>query len=333
MVRWRLRPGTPGLRAAGVKSLMFCSTIIPTSGRETLARAVTSVLDQQLDADFEVIVVNDSGELLPEKGWQQDPRVRILATDRRERSVARNTGAAAAAGTYLHFLDDDDWLLPGGLQALLNLSREQPEAVLLYGHTQFVDRTGKRLMLLKNGLSGKRGLIVIMSGEMIPLQSALVKKEVFETVNGFHPWMTAAQNHDLERRLLLHGDLEETPHAISCVERGEHGSTTRVHRIRSFSRRAREIILDEPGVFDKLTRSAAGEDYWSGRVAYIYLTSAVYNLAKAQIIPAVRRLGPGLRALLHGRRSWFSAAFWRALFLPFRSEAFARASERTEKTG
>jgi len=45
---------------------MFCSTIIPTIGRATLARAVQSVLEQDFTAaDYEVIIVNDSGKPLP----------------------------------------------------------------------------------------------------------------------------------------------------------------------------------------------------------------------------------------------------------------------------
>ena len=49
-------------------------------------------------ADFEVIVVNDSGQPLPDMDWQHCPRVRVIDTNRRERSVARNTGAAIAQG-------------------------------------------------------------------------------------------------------------------------------------------------------------------------------------------------------------------------------------------
>ncbi len=90
---------------------MFCSTIIPTVGRDSLARAVNSVLDQDFAReDFEVIVVNDTGEPLPDADWQHSDRVTLVTNYRHERSVARNTGAAMAAGRYLHFLDDDDWM-------------------------------------------------------------------------------------------------------------------------------------------------------------------------------------------------------------------------------
>jgi hypothetical protein len=53
---------------------MFSSTVIPTIGRPTLDRAVRSVLDQGFSADdFEVIVVNDSGERLPLAGLADFP--------------------------------------------------------------------------------------------------------------------------------------------------------------------------------------------------------------------------------------------------------------------
>ena len=42
----------------------------------------------------------------------------VVNTHHSERSVARNTGAALSHGDYLHFLDDDDILLPGAYAAL-----------------------------------------------------------------------------------------------------------------------------------------------------------------------------------------------------------------------
>ena len=88
------------------------STIIPSVGRATLSQAVQSVLDQQpSSAEFEIIVVNDSGQPLPKMSWREAPDLQIINSNHRERSVARNTGAAIARGKYLHFLDDD-WLLP-----------------------------------------------------------------------------------------------------------------------------------------------------------------------------------------------------------------------------
>ena len=71
------------------------------------------------------------GQLLPDMDWQHSEQVRVLNTNRRERSVARNTGAAVAKGKYLHFLDDDDILLPGALEAFWSLD----ESARLDGYT------------------------------------------------------------------------------------------------------------------------------------------------------------------------------------------------------
>nr|HNB52938.1 glycosyltransferase family A protein [Anaerolineales bacterium] len=128
---------------------LFCSTIIPTIGRPTLTRAVESVLAQEVQGfSIEVIVVNDSGNPLPEMPWETDPRVRVLHTMRRERSVARNTGAACARGEYFHFLDDDDWLLPGAMIAFKRLTEHARQATWLYGATQLVDRENHPLIQL-----------------------------------------------------------------------------------------------------------------------------------------------------------------------------------------
>ena len=122
---------------------MFSSTIIPTINRSSLSRTVYSVLEQNFTVeDFEVIVVNDSGKPLPDMEWQHSERVHILNTNRRERSVARNAGAAIAKGRYLHFLDDDDILLSGALDALWRLDQEHSDAVWLYGSYRSVDNLG-----------------------------------------------------------------------------------------------------------------------------------------------------------------------------------------------
>jgi glycosyltransferase involved in cell wall biosynthesis len=113
---------------------MFVSTVIPTVGRSTLDIAVKSVLDQKIiDDTNEIIVVNDSGKPLPYAEWMESDRVRVIDTNHNERSVARNTGAAIAKGDYLHFLDDDDWILPGSFTYLKRLTKKTKGRLHLWG--------------------------------------------------------------------------------------------------------------------------------------------------------------------------------------------------------
>ncbi len=143
---------------------MFCSTIIPTIGRSSLSRAVKSVLDQGFEEDFEVIVVNDSGRRLPHEQWQITDRVQVINTNRRERCFARNVGAAVARGKYLHFLDDDDWMLPEAFSALKEASSNS-KAGWIYGGCRLLKRDGTFITDYHVGLEGNC-FVQVMTGEV-----------------------------------------------------------------------------------------------------------------------------------------------------------------------
>jgi len=304
---------------------MFCSTIIPTVARPVLSRAVQSVLDQRFeDEPFEVIVVNDSGQDLPPAPWQQDPRVRVISTQRRERSVARNTGAAVARGRYLHFLDDDDWLMPGALQGFYALTKAKPEADWLYGSSQLVDRQGKALIQLHHELDGNC-FVQVMAGEWLPLQSSLIKASAFFAAGGFNPFISSTEDVDLCRRIVLRGPVAGMRQVVATIGMGEEGSTTNPYRAQSSegSRRAREAILHEPGAWRRLRASAKGAE-WQGRVVRIYFTSCIWNLRHRFIFTAGSRFFAGFFSLLTAGRWFVSSGFWKGITRSYTSHTFIK---------
>jgi len=299
---------------------MFCSTIIATIDRSTLTRAVNSVIDQDfLAEDFEVIVVNDSGNPLAASRWQESKLVTIISTQKRERSVARNTGAALARGRYLHFLDDDDWLLPGALQALWELSKKS-ENEWLYGRTQLVDRTGGELIQLEHGLRGNC-FTQIMAGEWIPLQSSLVRSDLFFRIGGFSPSLSGPEDIDLCRRFALHGDFYNIPQMVACIEMGSETSTTDYDHSLVTARTSRELILDQPDSFKRL-RSSARSSCLTGRMVRIYLTSAVWNIEHRNLTKAISRMAFATFSFLNSGRSLFKLNYWRAISKPYTSDTF-----------
>lgn len=302
---------------------MFCSTIIPTVGRPTLARAVLSVLSQEFqEAPFEVLVVNDSGQALATADWQESALVQIINTNRRERSVARNIGAAVAQGEYLHFLDDDDWLQPDALRTLWQLTQTRRDADWLYGSTALWRHDGSHIIDLHYELDGNC-FVQVMAGEWVPLQASLIRSTTFYQVGGFNTRIAGPEDIDLLRRILLYGDIAGTTSLVAGMSWRTENSTTDYQTHQSKSLTAREQILETSGVFGRMRRSATAPR-WQGRVVRAYLTSFVWNLRRRRIMDALGRGFLGLCAGFLSLRAAVSPEYWRAILKGYDSEAFAR---------
>jgi glycosyltransferase involved in cell wall biosynthesis len=274
-----------------------------------------------LTADSEVIVVNDSGDPLPPAAWQRSERVQVIDTNRRERSIARNTGAAAARGRYLHFLDDDDWLAPGALSHFWELS-QRSKAQWLYGISQLVDQDHKPLIQLQHGLQGS-SFVQVMAGEWIPLQSSLIEASAFFKVGGFNSHISGPEDIDLLRRVALTGELAETPHLVANIVMGSQGSTTDYASHPKASQWSREQILEAAGVFETMRRSAKTA-YWKGRMARVFFTSMVWNLQRGRFTNAASRNACGIASILISGLDILSMDYWRALTRPYASRTFAK---------
>ncbi len=290
---------------------MFCSTIIATIGRQSLDCTVKSVLAQQLTVPHEVIVVNDSGTNLPKASWDKDPRVRVIATNRLERSVARNTGAAIARGRFLHFIDDDDWLEPGGLKSLHKLT-ERESADLYYGAARIVDRD-HRLLNFHAPTIGGNCFTQVMAGEWIPMHSSIIKRSTFWTAGGFGLSVVWREDADLVRKVARIGTLAGTLETVATIVLGETDSTTGAqHLADARARKGREVLLATSGAWRRLWRSAK-TPYWHGRIVRLYATSAFWNARRLRLSTTFRQLFMTLAAYLRSGLSRLRPAFWRAL--------------------
>ena len=294
------------------QSAIFSSTIIATIGRPTLARAVESVLSQEVDSgDFEVIVVNDSGHPLPVEKWQESEKVTILTTQKRERCFARNAGAAIARDQYLHFLDDDDWILPEALKELWAATRIS-NALLICGTTRFIDMKGN---ITRESISEVKGdaFAQAMAGKWIPFQSSLIKSEGFFNAGGFDfHFSRMGEQKDLCRRLALHGDFAHTRHILACVVRDRENSTANWALEKSASLRSRDFILDERGSFARMVKSAK-TSYWRGRLVRAYLTCVVWNLKQKSPLKMVARACEAIAGFILSTRHILSRGFWKGI--------------------
>lgn len=304
------------------------SYVIPTIGRASLEQAINSVLTQNFpEGKFEVIVVNDSGTALPEAGWQSSPHLKMINTNRCERSVARNTGAAVAKGRFLAFLDDDDWILPDSLTRFWALI-QQRTAGMYYGGYRFVDSHG---ITLNEYYPDEEGncFIRFMSGEWQPLQASVFEAETFRLVGGFLSLKTLRggdEDVDLTRRISLEHNIAGINELVAVIRIDRGASTTNYSNLQEQSRQSRDLILNAPGAFTRLLRSAQERKdhsaYWHGRLTWIYLSAVAWNVREKKILTALSRLTYFGLSMIFSFKYWLSPKFWQGATSPHKTDGW-----------
>ncbi|MGQ9455049.1 MAG: glycosyltransferase family 2 protein [Armatimonadota bacterium] len=310
------------------------SCVIPTLKRERLlAEAVESVLSQEAPGvDVEVVVVNDAGEPLSPAGWQNDNRVTVFHTYNTERCVARNTGAALSRGDYLHFLDDDDMLLPGAYAAFGEAARRNPEAVWITAPYEAVLGDGGATIVVHPVVDGSV-FARLVAGIGVPLGSSWVSRKAFLSAGGFDPSFTVMEDLEFLQRLVLEGPVEYCEFVVARFRMGRHPlSTTNWDESSDACRMQREKAFGIPNFLRVLEASLRCKDtaQLRGRLVRFCVGSALRHLRKGSACIAVQRFGMALRLAMPGIAR---SGFWRGLgtgVIP--GDSLACQLERYEKS-
>ena len=113
------------------------SVIVPVYNRaDVVARAVGSLLCQQFDKPYEIIVVDDGSSDDSARCVESlSSRVRVVRQPHRGAAAARRSGIEAAHGKFVAFLDSDDVAEPWHLQEHWNALWRRPGVVLSFAVT------------------------------------------------------------------------------------------------------------------------------------------------------------------------------------------------------
>lgn len=124
---------------------MHLSIVIPAfNAEEYLGECLNSLLQQGLAPEkYEVLVIDDgstdSTAKLVQNYHKDHPHIKLIQQSNQGNGAARNTGLKKAVGTYLYFIDADDYLASGALSPLLQLAISKDLDILGFGTSRVND--------------------------------------------------------------------------------------------------------------------------------------------------------------------------------------------------
>ena len=186
--------------------LMFeplVSVIIPTFNREkVVGRAVNSVLNQSF-RNFECIVVDDGSTDETESvlcGFAG--KIKVLKTENRGVSAARNSGAKLATGKFIAFLDSDDEWKSQKLQKQLDFMQKSGLRISQTDETwvrngKFVNKSAKYIRPSGNIFFNCLEVCAVTPS------SVMMERELFFEYGGFDETFPVCEDYDLWLRMSL----------------------------------------------------------------------------------------------------------------------------------
>jgi glycosyltransferase involved in cell wall biosynthesis len=166
-----------------------------------LGEAIESVLSQSYRR-FEVVVVDDGSTDETSEVASRYEGVRLIRQENRGLPGARNTGIRHSGGEFLVFLDADDRLLPGALEAGLGCFEAHPECALVAGYCNIIRADGSFLNELKHEPSDEDPYVAMLEKcHIAPPASAMYRRSVFEAVGDFDVTLSASEDYELYLRI------------------------------------------------------------------------------------------------------------------------------------
>lgn len=185
------------------------SMIIPAYNTEThIGAAVAGALSQTY-TNTEVIVVNDGStdrtrQVLEGFG----DMIRVVDKPNGGVSSARNEGAAVAKGDLLAFIDADDIVLPGYLQAMADARDEAGSGRWwIYSQAYFFAADGIDLQrpVVWGRYSAEEQRLVILERNIAGPPASLVSKQMHQEIGGFDTGMRSPEDWDYWARAIYSG--------------------------------------------------------------------------------------------------------------------------------
>lgn len=183
------------------------SIIVPTFNRAHYLPECLDSLVTQTVPPLEIIVVDDGSEDgTKEVVTRYGPPVRYVHKENGGKPSAVNLALKQCRGDLIWLFDDDDVALPDAIKHRLEALAKKPEAGFVYSaHYLGTDGDGGKIRRCKLYTpptpSGESFFLAIMKGCFFHLNSALVKRELYQAAGEFDGQLRTGEDYDMQIRL------------------------------------------------------------------------------------------------------------------------------------
>ena len=180
--------------------MKLISIIIPTYNHALfISDAVNSCLEQTYP-NIEIIVVDDgSTDNTKQILEPYSSKIKYIYQKNAGPAAARNNGARASNGSYLLFLDSDDWLSSEQIALQIIELDKRPEYGLVYSAWKNVDETNKQIIgEVRPKTEGDVLQKLLLRELFFSPGAALIRKECFDNVGPFEERKEFMRSEDTE---------------------------------------------------------------------------------------------------------------------------------------
>jgi glycosyltransferase involved in cell wall biosynthesis len=271
---------------------MKVSVVVVTYNHERfIDRALASVMSQETDFDFEVIVSEDDSTDATRRivlRWQErhPTRLKTILSERNLRTnevVAR--GLRAASGEYVALLDGDDhWSSPRKLKRQATFLDENPDCALCFHNAEVIDESGNAIegrRWTRDDRRSRSGLEDIWFGNDIATCSVMFRKSALPEIPDWYADFFPITDWPLYILCAEHGAIGYIPEVMAAYRLhpgGLYSPLSSVQKLESTARFYRRMNERTGFRHDAIARRAHRRFFldWAGA----YLAEGEVDLAR-----------------------------------------------------
>ncbi len=186
------------------------SVVLPAYNAASFITRTLECLNSQKFRDFEAIIVNDGStdntQAVISEYISAHPNLRLRLINQKNAGIAgaRNKGILEAKGSYVAFLDHDDFWYPDKLSQCHEIFSSLPETTVVCHNEALRDASGRIVRYLKYGpyVDGMFRRL-LYQGSCLSTSATVIRRDVFASLGLFreNPEFSTVEDYDLWLRL------------------------------------------------------------------------------------------------------------------------------------